>query len=299
MAILAIALLYGLFRLVLHRTVSQQLQTAAKTIPGCIGIRYQEIILPHLSLQCRIMKARLLVDNGRIELPIQEIHIRRLRPGGRLPRALHVALHGIRLDTRMAAMRKLREPLMRLGYPEPRMDLSLNWERRGEPLESWDLEGTMHVADAGNATVRLRMDKVNGDGVALALTNPINWLMVIPSVELLEGRFAYDDEGLARRALDDWARSNGQAPETARAALMSNFHQRGLAAHDPRVRSFWQTMAAFTRTPGQIVLHTELQEPFPLGRLLWMRQPEAVIRGLSIASRATPRRAAAASRRKE
>ena len=160
-AIVVIGLLYSIFRLILHQTVSRHLQASIQTIPGCTGMHYEKLVLPHFSLQCRIETVRLLLDNGRIELPIREIHIRRFRPGSDLPRALDVVFSGVQLDTRLSWMENLRPSLERLGYTASRVDLKLEWERSDGPQASWDLATVVHVDGAGNADLSLRLDKVN------------------------------------------------------------------------------------------------------------------------------------------
>ena len=130
------------------------------------------------------------------------------------------------------------------------------------------------------------------DGVALALANPYNWLMVLPAVELREGRFRYDDRGLVERVVFDRAKARGLTPEAVRSEFLRELRRRAQTGKSPRVQAFWNAIAAFSRAPWGIVFRTALPDPVPLGRLLWMRQPDDIIHALAIDSETTPRAAA-------
>jgi hypothetical protein len=236
------------------------------------------------------------LDNGRFELPIREIHVRRFRPGSNLPRVLDVALYGVPLDTRLPWIAPLRAPLERLGYASSLADIHLEGERSVSPQESWDLNAVIKVAGAGNAALSLRLDKVNAEGVALALANPYNWLMVLPAAELHEGRFSYDDQGLVERIVIDQAKKRELTPETVRSEWLIDIRKRAQREKTPRVQAFWNAIADFCQSPGEIVFHTVLTDPVPLGRLLWMRQPKDIILGLSVDSQTRPHPAAGLDR---
>jgi hypothetical protein len=144
------------------------------------------------------------------------------------------------------------------------------------------IEATLQIAHAGSGTASIRLDKVNAEGVALALATPLNWLMVLPAVELVEGRFSYEDQGLVDRLLVDQARAQGRRPEEMRRAILADLHRRAQADTDPAVRSVWQSTAAYVRNPGRVQIGARPPRPTTLGQLLWMRQPRDIIRGLGI-----------------
>jgi len=281
---IAAALLFGLFRVVLHQTIARHLQETVQAIPGCTGIRYDKIAIPYFSLQCQIHGASLLFAGTTEEIPLQTIQIRRFRPGKRLPRALEAALYDVRLDARQPLMAPLREPLQRLGYHTLRGDLQIQWERRGENKEAWAIDLTLRVAEAGGLNLSIRLDKVSAEGVAMALASPLNWLLVLPPVELVQGSCAYEDQGLFERALTDAAREQKRRPEQVREALSQNLRSRAQTEKDPRVQAVWRSLEIFCRNPKRITLQTRLSRPIPLGQLLWMRQPSEFIRALGVAS---------------
>ena len=281
---IAAALLFGLFRVVLHQTIARHLQETVQAIPGCTGIRYTELTIPYFSLQCQIHGASLLFAGTAEEIPLQTIHIRRFRPGGRLPRALDAALYGVRIETRLPLMAPLREPLQRLGYHTLTGDLQIQLERRGENKEAWAIDLTLRVAEAGGLTLSIRLDKVNADGVAMALASPLNWLLVLPPVELVQGSCDYEDHGLLARTLADAAREQKRRPEQVREALLEYLRRQAQSAKKPGVQAVWRSLEVFCRNPRRIKLQTGLSRPIPLGQLLWMRQPSAFIGGLAIES---------------
>jgi hypothetical protein len=281
---IAAALLFGLFRVVLHQTIARHLQETVQAIPGCTGIRYEKIAIPYFSLQCQIHGASLLFTGTAEEIPLQTIHIRRFRPGDRLPRSLEAAFYGVRLEARQPLMAPLRESLQRLGYHTLTGDLQIQWERRGENKEAWAIDLALRVAEAGGLTLSIRLDQVNADGVAMALANPLNWLLVLPPVELVQGSCDYEDQGLFERALTDAAREQKRRPEQVREALLQNLRSRVQTEKDPRVQEVWRSLEIFCRTPKRITLQTRLSRPIPLGQLLWVRQPSEFIRALGVES---------------
>lgn len=281
---IAAALLFGLFRVVLHQTITRHLQETVQAIPGCTGIRYDKIAIPYFSLQCKIHEASLLFTGTDEEIPLQTIHIRRFRPGDRLPRALDAALYGVQIETRHPLMAPLREPLQRLGYRTLMGDLQIQLERRGENKEAWAIDLTLRVAEAGGLSLSIRLDKVNADGVAMALASPLNWLLVLPPVELVQGSCDYEDQGLLARTLADAAREQKRPPEQVREALLQYLRRQAQSTKKPGVQAVWKSLEVFCRNPRRIKLQTGLSRPIPLGQLMWMRQPSAFIDGLAIES---------------
>jgi hypothetical protein len=57
---------------------------------------------------------------------------------------------------------------------------------------------------------------------------------------------------------------------------------RAATARDPAVQAFWHAVADFSRQPDRLVFETRLPRPLPLGRLLWLRSPEDVVRNLAL-----------------
>ena len=51
---MAALMLFGMYRLVLHRVAARQLQAAARQIPGCTGLDYASLRIPYFSLQCEV-----------------------------------------------------------------------------------------------------------------------------------------------------------------------------------------------------------------------------------------------------
>lgn len=281
---IAAALLFGLFRVVLHQTIARHLQETVQAIPGCTGIRYDKITIPYFSLQCQLHGASLLFAGTAEEIPLQTIHIRRFRPGDRLPRTLDAAFYGIRLETRQPLMAPLRKPLQRLGYHTLTGDLQIQLERRGENKEEWAIDLALRVAEVGGMTLSIRLDKVSAEGVAMALASPLNWLLVLPPVELVQGSCTYEDQGLLERALMDAAREQKRRPEQVRQALLQKLRSRAQTEKNPRVQAVWRSLEIFCRNPKRITLQTRMSRPIPLGQLLWMRQPRDFIRNLGIES---------------
>jgi hypothetical protein len=179
----------------------------------------------------------------------------------------------------------LEKSLRELGYPALTGDLELRWDRRGEKQEEWTVDLRIRVADAGEMVLSVRLDKVNAQGVALALENPFNWLLVLPAIELVAAQCDYRDKGLFERALLDAARKQGQRPEAVRKALLNHLRLRTQTEKDPHIQAVWRSTEAFCRHPERIILHTRLPRPVPLGQLLWIRQPRDLIRGLALESR--------------
>jgi hypothetical protein len=280
------ALLFGLFRVVLHHTIARQLQETVQTIPGCTGIRYDELAIPYFSLQCKIHGASLLFAGTAEEIPLQTIHIRRFRPGDRLPRALDATFYGVQLKTRQPLMARLRQPLEGLGYHVLTGDLQVQLERRGEKKEDWAIDLTLRVAEAGRLTLSIRLDKVSAEGVAMALANPLNWLLVLPPVELVQGSCDYEDQGFFERALMNAAREQKRRPEQVREALLQNLRRQAQSEKNLEVQAVWRSLETFCRNPKRITLQTRLSRPLPLGQLMWMRQPSDFIRGLGVESTA-------------
>ena len=280
------ALLFGLFRVVLHHTIARELQETVQTIPGCTGIRYDALTIPYFSLQCEIHGASLLFAGTAEEIPLQTIHIRRFRPGDRLPRALDAAFYGVQIETRQPLMAPLRQPLEDLGYHVLTGDLQIQLERHGENKEEWALDLTLRVAEAGRLRLSIRLDKVSAEGVAMALANPLNWLLVLPPVELVQGSCDYEEQGLFERALMNAAREQNRPPEQVREALLQNLRRQAQSEENPAVQAVWRSLETFCRNPKRITLQTRLSRPMPLGQILWIRQPNDFIRGLGVESTA-------------
>jgi|GEM_PF-2547450 len=281
---LAAALLYGIFRVALHQTVSRHLQASARSIPGCTGLRYDRLALSHFSLQCQIHKATLLFDNPADAIPFERIHIRRFRPGKPLPRQFDMLMEGFRIRPSHPMAAPLQAYLRGVANHPVRGHLQMEWDRQGEKTEAWSVGLTAQIADLGEVQLSFRLGKVNPDGVALALNNPLNWLMVLPGVELVEGRCRYEDEGLFNRILTYQAREQGHPPEQIRAAMLGRLQRRLEAEKAPGVRAVWRSLMRFCQNPGRIRLTTLPSEPIPLGQLLWMRQPRDFIQRLAVES---------------
>ncbi len=284
LATISAALLFGLFRVVLHRTVARQLQETVQTIPGCTGIRYARLTIPIFSLQAKIEEAALLFADAAEEIQLKTVHIRRFRPGDRLPQALNAAIDGFQIDRHQPLLAPLRQALQDLGYQKLTGDLQIRLERRGEDKTEWEIDLALRIVDVGTVALSTRLNKINADGVAMALDNPLNWLIVLPPVEWVQGKLTYEDDGLFDRILIDAARRQGRPPEQVREALLQALQMRLQTEKEPGVQAVWQSLITFCRQPGRITLQTRLPQPRPLGQLVWVRQPRDVIRSLGIES---------------
>jgi len=284
LAAICAALLFGLFRLVLHRTVDRQLKETVQTIPGCTGIRYARLTIPTFTLQAKIEEAALLFADTAQEIQLQTIHIRRFRPGDRLPQALDAAIDGFQIDRRQPLLAPLRQALQDLGYQKLTGDLQIRLGRHGEDKTEWEIDLALRIVDIGTVALSTRLNKINADGVAMALDNPLNWLMVLPPVEWVQGKLTYADDGLFDRILIDAARRQGRPPQQVRKAFLQALQMRLQTEKAPGVQAVWQSLITFCRHPGRITLQTRLSQPMPLGQLMWLRQPRDVIRRLAIES---------------
>jgi len=284
LAAICAALLFGLFRLVLHRTVARQLKETVQTIPGCTGIRYARLTIPTFTLQAKIEEAALLFADTAQEIQLQTIHIRRFRPGDRLPQALDAAIDGFQIDRRQPLLAPLRQALQDLGYQKLTGDLQIRLGRHGEDKTEWEIDLALRIVDIGTVALSTRLNKINADGVAMALDNPLNWLMVLPPVEWVQGKLTYADDGLFDRILIDAARRQGRPPQQVRKAFLQALQMRLQTEKAPGVQAVWQSLITFCRHPGRITLQTRLSQPMPLGQLMWLRQPRDVIRRLAIES---------------
>ena len=284
LATISAALLFGLFRVVLHRMVARQLQETVQTIPGCIGIRYARLTIPYFTLQCSIEDAALLFADAAEEIQLQTVHIRRFRPGDRLPKALDATIDGFQMDRHQPLLAPLRQALQNLDYRRLTGDLQIRLERRGEDHTEWEIDLVLRIVGAGTVALSARLKKINADGVAMALDNPLNWLIVLPPVEWVQGKLTYEDGGLFDRILIDAARRQGRPPQQVREALLQALEMRLQTEKEPGVQAVWQSLITFCRQPDHITLQTRLQRPMPLGQLLWIRQPRDVIRSLALES---------------
>ena len=203
-----------------------------------------------------------------------------------LPRALDAAFYGVQLKTRQPLMAPLRQHLESWNYHTLTGDLQIRWKRHGEKKADWAIDLTLRVAEAGRLTLSLQLDKMSAEGVAIALTNPLNWLLVLPPVELVQGSCDYEDQGLFERALMNAAREQNRPPEQVRETLLQNLRRQAQSEKDPEVQAVWRSLETFCRNPKRITLQTSLSHPIRLGQLLWMRQPSDFIRGLEIESTA-------------
>ena len=283
-SVMALGLIFGLYRLILHQNVARHVQLLARSIPSCTGIRYGRLKIPFFSFQAHLHRVRLDFANGIAPITIDAIHIRRFRPGDRLPRILDVAVEGVVAPSGHPLVpfgQRLRE----LGYPVMRGDLHIQWTRRGTALDAWDLDLAFKMAEAGDMALALNLAKVNLEGVFLALQKPVNWLMVLPSMELMAFRGSYRDRGVFERAVRVAARDRGQTPQALRAALQHQLQIEEQNEKDPHLRSVWQALDAFVRHPGRIRLRTNLTGPIPLGQLWWLRRPRDVIQRLGLECR--------------
>ena len=285
----AAALLFGAFRMVLHRVVADQLQIAARQIPGCNGMRYRTLTIPYLSLQCDVRDVRLLFAGMDDTIFVQALHIRRFRPGTPFPRILEAAVRGVVLAAGQPALAPLEEDLRTLALDTLTLDGTLQWTREGEKEERWRVALALQAAGTGKMAFRLDLDKVNPRGVALALESPLNWLLVLPPMALVAAGGRYEDRGWVERVLSTTARRQGRSLEEVRKAFVKTFQARSQAARAPEVRAFWQALADFSRRPGRLSFQTRLPRPLPLGELLWMRDPAAIVRGLALEVETHPR----------
>jgi hypothetical protein len=188
------------------------------------------------------------------------------------------------MDRHQPLLAPLRQALQNLNYRRLTGDLQIRLERRGEDHTEWEIDLVLRIVDAGTVALSARLNKINADGVAMALNNPLNWLIVLPPVEWVQGKLTYGDDGLFDRILIDAARRQGRPPEQVREALLQTLQMRLKTEKEPGVQAVWQSLITFCRHPGHITLKTRLPRPRPLGQLLWVRQPRDVIRGLAIES---------------
>ena len=283
--VMALGLIFGLYRLILHQNVARHVQLLARSMPNCTGIRYGRLKIPFFSFQAHLQNVKLDFANGIAPITIDAIHIRRFRPGDRLPRILDVALDGVVAPSAHPLLVPFGQRLRELDYPIVHGDLHIQWTRRGTILDTWDLDLAFNMADAGDMALALNLAKVNLEGVFLALQKPVNWLMVLPSMELMAFRGSYLDRGMFERAARVAARDRGQTPQALRMALQRQLQIEGQNEKDPYVRSVWQTLDAFVRHPDRIHLRTNLAAPIPLGQLWWLRRPRDVIQRLGLECR--------------
>ena len=260
------------------------MQTSVQAIPGCTGIAYDKLTISYFAWQGDIHGAVLRFANPSENIVSRKIRIKRFRPGNPFPRVLEAQGDGVKINSHHSLLAAARVSLDRLGYRQIEGEISIRWIRTGEHQEDWTVDLMLRVVGAGDVGLSLQSGKVNAEGIAAAMGNPLNWLMVLPPIELVEGKLVYQDRGLADRILELAAREQGRPPEDIRKTLLYNLQTKSQTEPDPKVRAVWQSLAAFWRRPGQITLQTRLERPLPLGQLLWMRQPQEIIRGLAIES---------------
>jgi hypothetical protein len=282
--VIALGLIFGLYRLILHQSVARQVQLLARSIPGCTGIRYGRLKIPFFSFQAHLQNVKLDFTNGIAPIAIGAIHLGHFRPGDRLPRILDVALDGVVAPSGHPLV-PFGPRLQELGYSMVRGDLHIQWTRRGTALDAWDLDLAFKMAEAGEMALGLNLAKVNLEGIFLALQKPANWLMVLPPVELMVFRGSYRDRGLFERAVRVAAHDRGQTPHALRGAMQYQLQVLRQNEKDPHVQSVWQALEAFVRHPGRIRLRTNLTDPTPLGQLWWLRRPREVIQRLGLECR--------------
>jgi hypothetical protein len=238
----------------------------------------------YLPVQGRLQDATLLFEGGN-PITAASIHIRRFRPGTSLPRALDADLTGVRIGAGHPLVAPLAQPLHELGYPMLMGDMRIQWSRRGEKQDAWTVDLMLRMDDAGQLGLSARLDRVNAEGVLLALEKPLNWLLVLPAVELVALRCDYRDRGLFERTLGYAARAHGQPPEAVRGAWQRQLEALSLSEADPKVQAVWRSLAAYCRHPGRITILTGLLHPVPLGQLWWLRQPRDFIQRLALECR--------------
>lgn len=282
--VMAVGLVFGLYRLVLYQSVSRHVHHLAHSIPGCTGIRYSRLSIPFFSLQARLSDATLDFANDIAPISVDSIHLRRFRPGDRLPRILDADLDGVTVNS-VHPLVPFGKRLQDLGYHVMRGDLHIQWERRGDTQDAWDINLMLKLAEAGEMLLSTHLAKVNAEGVALALAKPYNWLMVLPVVELIELRCDYVDQGLFDRVMKAAAGAREQSPEAFREALRHQLQVQRQHEKDPDIQAVWQSLEAFCRHPGRISLRTDLTRPIPLGQLWWLRRPEDFIQRLALECR--------------
>jgi hypothetical protein len=281
---LALGLVFGLYHLILHQSIARYLRNMAHNIPRCTGMHYSRLSIPFFALQAHIQNVTLDFENGIAPITASAVHIRRFRPGTQFPRVLDVALQGVVLDTGHPSLpfgQKWRD----LGYSMLHGDLYIQWERRGENQDVWDVNTTLKIAEAGEMAFSFELAKVNAEGVALALAQPYNWLMVLPAIELIDLQGTYLEGGLFGRAVRALAHTRDQSPDAFREALQHRLQMQAQRETNPSVQSVWQSLAAFCRHPDRIRLRTDLKRPIPLGQLLWLHQPRDVIQRLGLECR--------------
>jgi len=281
---LALVIVFTLYRIALYQNVARHLHLLAQSIPGCTGMHYSMLRIPFFSLQAHIHNVTLDFANGIDSITADHVHIRRFRPGNQFPRVLDTACEGIVFNA-PHPLSPFGQGLRELGYAALRGDLHIHWERRGTAQDIWNMNLILKVAEAGEMALSLQLAKVNAEGVALALTQPYNWLMVLPAVELIALRGTYLDGGLFERAIRTSALSRGQAPDAFREALQHRLRVQQQRTEDPAVQSVWQSWEAFCRQPGRIHLRTNLAHPIPLGQLWWLRRPGDLIQRLALECR--------------
>jgi len=278
---IVLGLTFSLYRLVLYQHVARHLQLLAQSLPGCTGMHYSRLSMPFFSLQARIQNARLHFAEGIAPITAETVHIRRFRPGAPMPRVLDAAVDGIELDTAHPFL-PFGQALRNLGYAMLDGDLHIQWELNGETQENWDVQLMFKMAEMGKMALSSQLAKVNAAGVARALAQPYNWLMVLPGAELIDFRGDYRDEGMFERIIRAAARARGQSPQAFRETLQHRLWMQQLSETDPHVKSVWQSLAAFCRHPGRIRIRTHLPRPIPLGQLWWVRRPRDLIQRLAL-----------------
>lgn len=286
MAVVMAAVLFGLFRLVLYRVIAHQLQTAATQIPGCTGMRYDTLSIPYFSLQCDLQNVVLLFANPDDSITARSLSVGRWRTGKVLPRALDVTIHDLLLDARHPVLAPLRHHLLALDLDKLTISADLSWMREGAQEELWTVKALLEIAETAQISIALLLDKVNARGVALALENPVNWLLVVSAARLVTANGRYEDRGLLGRAVEAAAHRQGRRPEEIRRAVMRETGRRARAAQEPQVRTFWRVLSDVSRQPVPLMFETRLMQPLPLVRLLWVRRLEDAVRSLNLEVRA-------------
>lgn len=288
-AIALMALLFGVFRVILYQSVTHQLKLLSQAIPGCTGLGYAKLTIPYFGFQCRLKDAALFFDGNDQTIVAQSVRIHRFRPGRPFPRMLDAALTGVTVATDHPLVAPLKETLQAMDYHVLAGDIQMRWMRRGEELEEWQADFNLHCSGAGEMDLSLQLDQVNAQGVTLALANPVNWLLVMPAVRLVAARCRYKDQGFFHRAIAEASRRQGRQPEVVQEALQRYFRRQVQSEKDVKVQAVWRSLEAFSRAPGRIALRTNLDEPVPLGQLWWLQQPRDIIQRLSLESIAEPR----------
>lgn len=249
--------------------------TIARLAPYA-AVRYDGISFNVFTMHTTLSDVTIATPGASESLRVQELVVNDVDRHAQFPQYLSVTLKGIAVDLREGS--ELAKNFKKLGYKDKIFyDVNVDYIYDNQKRELFIKKLAVQAKDVGRLALELHLGNIGFDQTQL-----LTLLFTYPSVLLYDGKIQYVDDSLASRIMADQAKDSHQDIASYKKSIIASMKEQAGDKNDPYIREATTSLEKFINTPDTFSISVAPEQPQPIGRLLRLQHPAALLRLLRL-----------------